>query len=103
MKYFDDITTFGLEATCSSCGVLTFFTGRNRYRMLENGIHLVKYDYQFQCQDCGELKMPGVSHGYSQTLAERCNCGGQYRRDKPLFCKSCKTNKTHLNTSDALQ
>ena len=100
MKYFDDVTTFGLNATCSSCGVLTFFAGQNRYRLEEKGINIVKYQYEFMCQDCGLLKMQDFEDASNKVLKVRCGCGGQYRRDKPLFCSSCKINKTTDNKSD---
>lgn len=102
MKYFDDVNTFGLDATCSGCGVLTHFTGRNRYRLDKNGINMVKYVYEFQCQDCGVLKMANFKEASNKFLEDRCACGGQYRRDKPLFCSSCKINKTAENKSDPL-
>ena len=59
MKYFNEIGTFGLNATCSHCAVTTLFAGQSRFRIEENGINLVKYQYQFQCQDCGALQMGG--------------------------------------------
>jgi len=101
MKYFSDIRTFGLDATCSACGVTTHFTGQNRYRIEENGIDIVKYEREFQCQDCGILAMGNIDEPPDlQHLEKRCVCGGQFRRDKPLFCNACKANKTELNRSD---
>lgn len=102
MKYFKDIGVFGLPATCSNCGTLTHFNGQSRYRIKENGINLVVNTYEYQCQDCGELKMSGDDddkYGI-EPLTQRCSCGGQFRRDKPLFCISCKVNKTEENKSD---
>ena len=100
MKYFSDVGPFGLKATCSNCGVMTHFTGQNRYRLEENGISVVKYVYQYQCQDCGTLKMADFDDPPAEFMEKRCECGGQFRRDKPLFCYSCKANKTELNRSE---
>ena len=100
--YFNDIGTFGLGPLCKNCGVITHFTGQNRYRLEENGIDIVKYQYEHQCQDCGALKMADPDDKLDTTilLKDRCSCGGQYRRDKPLFCHSCKSNKTPEDKSD---
>jgi len=102
MKYFTDINTFGLDATCNNCGILTHFTGQNRYRLEEKGINIVKYQYEHQCQDCGTLRMADFNDDTNITefLKDRCSCGGQFRRDKPLFCNSCKVNKTIENRSE---
>jgi hypothetical protein len=100
MKYFNDINTFGLDATCRLCGVMTHFTGQNRYRLEENGINVVKYVYEYQCQDCGKLKMAEFDDANDDFQIARCNCGGQFRRDKPIFCPSCLKNKTDLNKSE---
>lgn len=100
--HFADIGTFGLDATCKHCDVLTHFTGQNRYRLEEGRFNIVKYVYQHQCQDCGVLQMADFDDetNTSIVLKERCACGGQFRRDKPLFCSSCKENKTDENKSD---
>ena len=50
----------------------------------------------FQCQGCGKLTSirsggPGNADEYADSLI--CQCGGELRRDKVLFCPSCKSNK----------
>ena len=102
MKYFQDIGVFGLPATCRNCGVITHFNGKSRYRIEENGINLVVYTHEYQCQDCGELRMSGDGDDKQgiEPLEGRCSCGGQFRRDKPLFCKGCKVNKSADNKSE---
>lgn len=99
---FNDIGTFGLDPLCKSCGVITHFTGQNRYRLEEGGYNIVKYQYEYQCQDCGALKMADDDDQADTTifLFKRCDCGGQFRRDKPLFCSASKANKTSENKSE---
>lgn len=99
--HFTDIGTFGVNPVCKNCGASTHFTGQNRYRLEEGGFNVVKYQYEYQCQDCGALKMDGFDDelGTAVFMHERCECGGQFRRDKPLFCYSCKANKTVENKS----
>ena len=100
--YFEDIGTFGFTPVCKNCAVKTHFTGQNRFRIEEGGYDMVKYQYEHQCQDCGALKMADFDDESDTTvfLRERCSCGGQFRRDKPLFCHACKANKTSANKSD---
>lgn len=50
----------------------------------------------FQCQGCGKLSSiksggPGNANEYENSLI--CDCGGELRRDKVLFCPSCKSKK----------
>ncbi len=96
---FNDIKFPGITATCKNCGVGTFFTGYQRYRLDEdNKVVLVP---EYQCQDCGKLKLslPDIPEN-KDILADRCECGGQFRRDKPIFCNSCLFNKTSMNQSE---
>ena len=64
----------------------------------------------YQCQGCGEIdfsdqdiNLPGeekkIKQGTCVALKERCKCGGQYRRDKNIFCPNCKFRKNKNNRS----
>ena len=75
---------------------------QKRYRT-----HLMPY----QCQNCGEIdfsdqeiNLPGevkrIKKGICVALKERCKCGGQYRRDKNIFCPDCKFRKNKDNSSE---
>ncbi len=91
----------GLRATCRNCLETTFYDGKIRVRVEKEGEILVQYQREFQCQDCGELKIePYDNELMVDWLMERCACGGEFRRDKPIFCKHCKANKTELNKSE---
>jgi len=50
----------------------------------------------FQCQGCGKLTSikaggPGRANEYEEIL--ECECGGSLKRDKVIFCPSCKSKK----------
>lgn len=99
MITFSDIQFPNLKANCQHCGVTTIFTGYQRYRVDDDSSVLLIPEYQ--CQDCGKLKFSSPDNaGCDEFLSIRCACGGQFRRDKPLFCYSCQKNKTNLNISD---
>jgi len=101
MLLLNEIEYTGMNATCRHCDVATNFKGRVRWRLLENGEHIVHYQNEFQCQDCGELTMDAMENPTDvDWLMTRCTCGGEFRRDKPIFCKHCKANKTELNVSE---
>lgn len=62
----------------------------------------------FQCQDCGNIKFedpetnfPGELkksfRGICVALEIKCDCGGQLRRDKILFCPNCHHKKSTNN------
>ena len=44
----------------------------------------------FQCQKCG--KFHKIEDGTNTSKVEKCECGGNLDREKPLFCPKCKTN-----------
>ena len=65
----------------------------------------------YQCQGCGEIdfsdqdiNLPGeekkIKQGTCVALKERCKCGGQYRRDKNIFCPNCKFRKNKTNRTE---
>ena len=66
----------------------------------------------YQCQDCGEIKFSDeeinlpddikkIIRATCVALNERCKCGGQFRRDKNIFCQNCNYRKTKENKSYA--
>ena len=96
MPKFDELGYGGGELTCGNCNDTVFYATFNKVRYADHE----EYEWGYQCQDCGELKMSKDNIEERQYLIERCVCGGQFRRDKSLFCKKCKDNKTDENTSD---
>jgi hypothetical protein len=87
-----------LIATCSICNVETTFNGFMRYRLEESAVHIPEY----QCQCCGKLKFGDDNQTnclvdefgnevikYRVALDQLCDCGGQFRRDKNIFCPAC--------------
>ncbi len=69
---------------CNNCGYREKITshlhsfGKNPWRVLG-----------YQCQDCGKfarLEIGKISDEYVM-----CECGGELSREKPLFCKICKS------------
>jgi len=96
MPTFDELPYGGNELTCRNCNNKTFYSTFNKWQSNNHA----KYEWGYQCQDCGELTMSEENIEGRQYLIERCSCGGQFRRDKPLFCKNCKNNKTNENVSD---
>ncbi len=99
MITFSDIQFPNLKANCKHCGVTTIFTVYIRYRVDDDSSVLIIPDYQ--CQDCGKLKFSKPDNAdIDEFLSIRCECNGQFLRDKPLYCNSCKKNKTELNISE---
>jgi hypothetical protein len=96
MKYFDDLPYSGQTLKCRSCDLELFYTKFNRIRYK----NVVKYVWGYQCQDCGKLELSEQGASSIDFLKIRCDCGGQFRRDRPLFCVQCKYNKTDSNSSD---
>ena len=90
-----------LTAICSRCELETTFSGLMWIRTDKR-----KYiSYQYQCQDCGNLKYSDEfsSNGNIVALSKKCKCQGQYRRDKNIFCPGCNHRKTIENqTNDIL-
>jgi hypothetical protein len=98
MITFDDIRSPGFSAECQHCGEVTLFTGKQRYILADSEFPTIIPEYQ--CQDSGELcfSLPDDKSNDAYLL-KRCECGGQFRRDKPLFCAKCLKNKTSENIS----
>jgi len=93
------IRTYGnIEAECSKCELVTNFAGVLIIRTDKLRIR----ERQYQCQDCGDLIYSGSfqEDGITVGLEERCNCGGQYRSDKNIFCPGCHHRKGELNRTE---
>jgi len=100
-KYFlKDMSPYRpLQAICSNCEVETVFSGYLRIRLDTHAVH----HHQYQCQSCGTLTYGSepISDSYfddnlvehelvRMALDQPCGCGGQFRRDRNIFCPSCK-------------
>ncbi|MFN3969281.1 hypothetical protein [Flavobacterium sp.] len=80
LKYFSNISGFG-TLTCLNCNAKDerYFSWRNEKFELSNS---------YQCQSCGEfhfLKMDDI--------VPTCKCGGEFKKDKPIFCRCCDSFK----------
>ncbi len=93
--YFNEVGSFGANIKCPKCKVVTHFTGRNRNLFNAEPTDIVKYQYEHQCQHCGKLKMADVGDK-EIFLEKRCECGGYFKRDKPLLCPECKPDGSKL-------
>lgn len=89
---------FPITAVCSECDLETVFSGlmwvrTNRTRYIS---------YQYQCQDCGRLAYSDEfsSDGKIVALRNKCECKGQYRSDKNIFCPGCHHRKTNENQNE---
>ena len=90
LSYFDDAGPNGKPLNCPKCGVSSFIIGSNAFRYKADPF-FDRFEYQFnhQCQGCGQFKLADNKQDFSFFLQQRCECGGQFRRDKPLFCTNC--------------
>jgi hypothetical protein len=90
---FFNIIETAFNCKCKECGIITSF--ENRVRCRYDTDNKVGYIFQCQCQKCGILKFFKYFFGpqYEANIIsmEHCDCGGELRRDVPLFCKECKT------------
>lgn len=93
MAYFADITGRGQYFICKLCSVKTWFVN------YQNGTDEKgrRFPYMgFQCQDCGTIQLG--NKGELEHTDDKCiGCCGTLKRDKPLFCPSCKWNKIQDN------
>ena len=96
MIKFETLPYLGKEITCRHCEKKTFFSNYSRIRLEKSAL----FQWYYQCQQCGLLKMSDLDSPCTEFLERRCDCGGQFRRDKPLFCAHCLVNKTVHNTNE---
>lgn len=87
------INKTAFNCRCKKCGVITSF--ENRVRCRYGADNEVGYLFQCQCQKCGILKFfhHFFADIYDKNIVEtdNCDCGGELRRDSPLFCIECKS------------
>lgn len=90
-----------IKAVCKVCTTKTTYSGNMSFNTSEGHQEVD----QFQCQDCGELSYDErTSEDIVVACLEPCDCGGQRRRDKNIFCPGCgyrkrKNNKTESFTT----
>lgn len=89
---------FPLKPSCRQCGEKVIFSGSMSFNTDKGHVELK----QFQCQGCGKLKYGEAHHaeGILVALQEPCECGGQYRRDKNIFCPHCSCRKGDTNRTE---
>jgi hypothetical protein len=59
------------------------------------------YLWTYQCQDCGKKRNSDEvqENGVTVALQEPCDCDGQFRRDRNIFCPNCHYHKSDENCS----
>lgn len=84
-----------LRLDCEVCNTTSSFCGHMRMNTSNGCIYL----WHYQCQDCGKLTYSDekAEKGTIVALQEPCECGGQFRRDKNIFCTSCHYRKSDEN------
>tara|TARA_B110000444_G_scaffold256173_1_gene291986 strand:+ start:243 stop:614 length:372 start_codon:yes stop_codon:yes gene_type:complete len=89
---------FPLVAECTKCNLETTFSGHMLIRTNERRHKLLEY----QCQNCGILTFEDKHYTdcHIAGLEERCMCGGQFRRDRNIFCPGCKNRKGNKNCEE---
>lgn len=89
--------SFPTRTECPKCQKTESIDGYNRIQTSHRSIYL----FQYQCQSCGKFHFSDekAEHGIIVALKERCECSGQYRRDKNIFC-SCGYRKTRQNKEE---
>ncbi len=93
LKEFGDSFTM----VCANCYEETPIENklRLRYEDEESGMIKVGYLLAYQCQSYGKFELFGgtVGPSYEGLIEEKCECGGEFRRDKHIFCNKCFYNK----------
>lgn len=90
---------FNIEAECSKCELITNFEGSYYFRTNERKfVHC-----QYQCQGCGQLSYSNEFQENDVTVGikDPCECGGQHRNDKNIFCPGCHHRNDETNKSES--
>ena len=95
--YFNQIGDFGANIKCPRCKAVTHYKAYNKIQCKAEPTDIIKYQYQHQCQNCGSLKMAELNDT-ENSLEVKCECGGQFRRDKPQICCSCSKTENYIMT-----
>ena len=100
LKYFlPEISPYRpLKMSCQVCQTESVFSGHMRLNTSDGCL----YYWSYQCQDCGKLSNSDEATDQKITvgLSQPCDCGGQFRRDKNIFCTSCGYRKSEENKSE---
>ena len=98
LSEFGDAGTNGKPLNCHKCGVSSFIIGCNTSRFKAEYFDRKVHQFNHQCQACGKLKMADYKDptDFSTFLQELCECGGQFRRDKPLVCPNCNAREWNI-------
>jgi hypothetical protein len=70
--------------TCRDCGFSEKITGSFSHRKPRLGM---------QCQACGKIESLAGLPPFAVKLATPCSCGGEFRRNRIVFCPSCRSRK----------
>lgn len=81
--------------TCPVCEHSSSFSEHMRLNTSNGCVYL----WTYQCQDCGKKRNSDEiqTEGISVALNEPCECGGQFRRDRNIFCPNCHYRKSDEN------
>ena len=88
--FFDQIGQFGAYIKCKECKVVTHVRAYNIVQIQAEPTDLAYHQYQHQCQTCGSLKFADLHNVDESLVLVSCDCGGHFRRDKPIICSNCK-------------
>ena len=83
--------------TCPVCEHSSSFSEHMRLNTSNGCVYL----WAYQCQDCGKKRNSDEvqENGVTVALQEPCDCGGQFRRDRNIFCPNCHYRKSAENGS----
>ena len=84
-----------LNLNCPVCEHNSSFSEHMRLNTSNGCVYL----WTYQCQDCGKKRNSDEvqENGITVALQEPCDCGGQFRRDRNIFCPSCHYRKSEEN------
>jgi len=79
---------------CNDCGWKNSVT--SDLHGLASDYKTLSYDRGYQCQKCGKFII--ISNRPIDIEIDKCECGGYYSREKPLFCPKCKSKNVTAKT-----
>ena len=94
--YLNEMSTYRpLRRDCEICKNTSSFCGHLRLNKSNGFVYL----WHYQCQNCCKLTLSDekAERGTNVALKDLCECGGQYRRDKNIFCTPCHYRKSYEN------
>ena len=100
LKYFlSEISPYRpIKASCPCCKTETTYSSHIHLSTSEGSIYINYY----QCQSCGKLETSDEKNaeGIRVALETACECGGQFRRDKNIFCPVCQYRQSDENKAE---